>query len=232
MNLKTLYHGSNMIIKKPEFGEGNPNNDYGLGFYCTESLELAKEWACLNNAGGFANIYTIDTERLDILNLSDEKYSILNWLAILVNNRTFRIGSQIAAQAKEYLLTHFLPDISNFDAIIGYRADDSYFSFAMDFLNNTISLHQLERAMYFGELGEQFMLKSAAAFKLIEFVGSEAVDGEIYYVKRLTRDGDARELYLEGERKATASNDDLFMIDILRREMVHGDARLQRKIPE
>jgi hypothetical protein len=77
-------------------------------------------------------------EKLEILNLSNTKYSILNWLAVLVNNRTFRIRSQIAVQAKEYLLNHFLLDISEFDVIIGYRADDSYFSFALDFLNNTI----------------------------------------------------------------------------------------------
>lgn len=133
MHEKTLYHGSTMIIEKPRFGQGNPYNDYGLGFYCTENIELAKEWACLDKDGGFANIYTVDTKKLKILNLSDSKYSILNWLAILVDNRTFRIGSQIARQAKEYLLINFLPNISNFDAIIGCRADDSYFAFAMDF---------------------------------------------------------------------------------------------------
>lgn len=232
MNMKTLYHGSNMIIEKPEFDKGNPYNDYGIGFYCTENLELAKEWACLNKDGGFANIYTIDVEKLEIINLSDMKYSILNWLAVLVNNRTFRTGSQIAAKAKEYLLAHFLPDISKFDAVIGYRADDSYFSFAMDFLNNTISLRQLERAMYRGKPGEQFMLKSKKAFEVIKFVKSEPADGEIYYTKRLARDSEARELYLKGERKATPADDDLFMIDILRQEMKQYDARLQRKIFE
>ena len=40
-----LYHGSSFIIERPEFGKGNPFNDYGLGFYCTETLELAKEWS-------------------------------------------------------------------------------------------------------------------------------------------------------------------------------------------
>ena len=41
-----IYHGSKNIITKPEFGKGNIANDYGLGFYCTENIELAKEWAC------------------------------------------------------------------------------------------------------------------------------------------------------------------------------------------
>ena len=53
MKLK-LYHGSANIIEKPEFRLGNAKNDYGLGFYCTEHIELAKEWACAENLDGFA----------------------------------------------------------------------------------------------------------------------------------------------------------------------------------
>ena len=30
-------------------------DDYGLGFYCTESIGLAKEWACRVPQDGFAN---------------------------------------------------------------------------------------------------------------------------------------------------------------------------------
>ncbi len=42
---KTLYHGSDHIISTPQFHGGKPHNDYGYGFYCTESCEMAKEWA-------------------------------------------------------------------------------------------------------------------------------------------------------------------------------------------
>ena len=41
----TLYHGSPTIVRKPLFGFGKPYNDYGQGFYCTKSLDLAKEWS-------------------------------------------------------------------------------------------------------------------------------------------------------------------------------------------
>lgn len=41
-----IYHGSQQIVEVPQFGVGKPYNDYGQGFYCTESSELAKEWAC------------------------------------------------------------------------------------------------------------------------------------------------------------------------------------------
>ena len=226
----TLYHGSGKIIEKPEYGKGNLHNDYGLGFYCTESLELAKEWACNDRAGGYANAYSLDISTLSILNLSSEEYGILNWLAVLINNRTFLINNPIAVEAKEYLSTWFLPNIGAYDAITGYRADDSYFSFALDFLNNTISMRQLGRAMSLGSLGEQFVLKSQKAFSMIRFLSSEAVNGEIYYIKRKKRDTDARIEYLDRERHAVRINEDIFMIDVLRQEMKPGDARLQRII--
>ena len=72
--LITLYHGSKRIIETPTFGEGKENNDFGLGFYCTESEELAKEWACSNNNNGFANKYEFDMAGLNVLYLNSENY--------------------------------------------------------------------------------------------------------------------------------------------------------------
>lgn len=37
-----LYHGSDKIIEKPIYGFGKDTNDYGIGFYLTKELELAK----------------------------------------------------------------------------------------------------------------------------------------------------------------------------------------------
>jgi hypothetical protein len=189
-------------------------------------MELAKEWACGSKTGGYANVYSLDISGLSVLELNNPEYGILDWLAILINNRVFDITSPMAIEAKEYLAEHFLLDISAFDVIKGYRADDSYFTFAMDFLNNTISLRQLNRAMALGSLGEQFTLKSRKAFVLIQFLRSEPADGKIYFAKRHKRDTKAREQYFKQERGTKRKNDDIFMIDILREEMKRGDARL------
>jgi len=223
----TLYHGSTKIIKRPEFGKGNNHNDYGLGFYCTLEIELAKEWACATKSGGFANVYSLDLANLKVMHLDAPEYGILDWLALLVNNRVFSIDATIIAESKEYLTAHFLPDTTDFDAIKGYRADDSYFAFATDFLSNTISLRQLSRAMRLGSLGEQFVLKSPKAFDTLKFIHSESADGEVYFVKRYERDKTAREQYLKRERKSTRQRDDIFMLDILREEMKRNDARIQ-----
>ena len=222
----TLYHGSTKIIERPEFGKGNIRNDYGLGFYCTREIELAKEWACNTMAGGYANIYTLDTAGLDVLDLGAPDFCILHWLAILVNNRVFFAGAPIVAESMEYLTAHFLPDIDGFDAIKGYRADDSYFAFAMDFLSNTISLSQLSRAMRLGSLGEQFVLKSEKAFETLCFIRGEHANAEIYFKKRRDRDNEARDQYVNRERKMLRQSDDIFMLDIIREEMKNGDARL------
>ena len=225
----TVYHGSQFIIKKPVFGEGNPLNDYGLGFYCTHDAELAKEWACTAENSGYANTYELDMTNLSVMNLSGADYNILNWLAVLLNYRKFRISSDVAAEGKAYLLEKFLPDTSMCDIIVGYRADDSYFSFANAFLNNTLTLERLEIAMYLGELGEQTVLKTKRAFEQIAFVRSEVADREVYYTKRSARDREARAIYRR-ERGQIRASDSVYLMDILRGGWSSDDVRIRRNI--
>lgn len=222
----TIYHGSRFIIEKPEYGAGNPSNDYGLGFYCTHEPELAKEWTCTNEYGGFSNQYELELSDLSVMHLSGPDYNILNWLAVLLNNRKFRISSDIAAEGKAYLLEKFLPDITQYDIIIGYRADDSYFSFAKAFLNNTLSLAQLKKTMLLGQLGEQTVLISKKAFTCIRYINSEQVDNAEYYPKRDARDIAARAAFrLEIGRQRAA--DSVYLVDILRGGWENDDPRLR-----
>ena len=218
-----IYHGSKDIIEKPEFGKGNQKNDYGLGFYCTENVELAKEWACSNNeTNGYANQYDIDLSEYKVLDLREKKYSILNWMALLLKFRTFDVNTPISAQAKEYILENFYVDVEEYDVIIGYRADDSYFSFAKDFINNTISVEQLAEAMRLGELGIQIVLRSKKAFDTVKYISYELAECKEYYVKRVSRDKKARETYLSGHRQNLVS-DGLFVMDIIRKGLKNGD---------
>lgn len=225
MSKLVLYHGSPDIIEKPAFGKGKAYNDYGRGFYCTEHIELAKEWACTEGTDGYANKYELDTVGLSILNLSSDDYTILNWLAILMLHRKGRLSAPIAKQGREYLIQNFLPDFQNYDAIIGYRADDSYFSFARAFVSNTISLKQLGNAMRLGKLGEQFVLKSLKAFEAIRFIDYTVADNTVYYAKRKARDDEARATYM----KELEPNDinGIFMRDIIREEIKADDPRLR-----
>lgn len=222
---KLLFHGSEFVIEKPEFGKGAKHNDYGRGFYCTESIELAKEWACAKDVNGYANKYELDMSHLRVLNLNSADYNILNWLALLTANRTYWQNGSIAEEAKRYLQDNFLIDTAMYDVIVGYRADDSYFSFAQDFVSNVISLKQLSEAMHLGKLGEQIILKSQKAFDALTFLGAEKALRDMYYAQKMARDREARQVYRAG-KKGSVSLDDLFMLDIMREGIKNGDARL------
>ena len=221
-----VYHGSDHIIEKPVYNGSKRTNDYGYGFYTTESIELAKEWACSDQRNGFANIYEFNPEGLSMLRLNSPEYNILNWLAILTKYRSYWQNGSIAEEAKNYLQQHFFVDPAPYDVIIGYRADDSYFTFAQDFVAGAISLKKLSEAMRLGKLGEQIVLKSEKAFEHIRFVGAEPADAETYYEKKALRDREARRAY-RSTRQVSNELNELYMIDIMREGIENGDPRLR-----
>ena len=157
--------------------------------------------------------------------MNSSEYNILNWLALLADNRTYWQRGSIAEEAKKYLKDNFLPDISEYDVIIGYRADDSYFAFAQDFVAGVISMQKLAEAMRLGKLGEQIVLKSPRAFEQIKYLGYELVDAEIYYARKKEREREARKEY-RLRRSQKADIRELFILDIMREEMKNDDPRL------
>ena len=94
-----IYHGSVSIIERPEFGKGKPRNDYGSGFYCTEDLSLAKEWAVEEDWDGYANKYTLNMENLSVLDLS-KSATVLHWITVLLQNRVFNLKNDISKIGK------------------------------------------------------------------------------------------------------------------------------------
>ena len=230
MNTKILYHGSKEIIEKPTLRGGKETNDYGYGFYCTENIELANEWACPDNNDGYANKYELDMTGLNVLDLTKPEYNILNWMALLLQFRIPKGMTPNDEMAREYILKNFSIDLTKVDVIIGYRADDSYFSFARDFLKNTITVAQLSRAMELGKLGIQVVLHSERAFEQLKYIESTIADNETYYTKRRARDLMAKEEYREATKLSSVTQDDLFIMDIIRQEVKNDDPRIQRNI--
>lgn len=227
-----ILHGTDHIIEVPDIDKGNEKNDYGKGFYCTRIPEMAKEWACKQNTDGFSNRYELDLTDLRILDLTDSKHTVLNWIAILLEHRTLSLDSEIAIDAKDYIIEHFSIDTSEYDVIIGYRADDSYFRYAESFVENGLSLRSLNKALHLGKLGEQTVLISKKAYNQIKFIDSEPVDKTIYYPKFIDRDTKAREAYKNDIRKTKSYRDDIFVMDILREEIRSDDPRIQQIVSE
>lgn len=221
-----IYHGSINTIEKPIFGYGKTYNDYGLGFYCTESFDMACEWSVGIDHDGYVNIYDLDLTNLKILNLNDSKYCILNWLALLLANREFDTKTPLAHKAKEYLIDNYLIDLKNIDIIIGYRADDKYFSYAQDFLNGTISIRQLKKAMQLGKLGEQIVLISKKSFNKLSFIKSSCVNRNEWYFRKENRISNANDEYFDVVRNKL-SKDDLFIFEIIKEGILSDDKRLR-----
>ena len=183
-----IYHGSKEIIKQPVCKGSNQENDYGPAFYLTLDFDAAKSWACKNEILGLVNIYDIDKNKfkeLKILDLTNkEKYSVLNWLAILMHFR--KIDPHFFITNKESIewLKKYYIDVDCYDVIVGFRADDSYFRFPLSFINNSLAFEDLEYVFKLGKLGIQYAFISEKALNLLKFKKSveceESFIGDYY----------------------------------------------------
>lgn len=191
--LQTIYHGSEFICQTPAFGKGKPYNDYGLGFYTTPNKELAGEWATLTTGrDGYITEYTLDTSELNILHLN--KQDVKHWLAILMQNRRGNFEEELR-DINTAFCDKYLIDVTTYDVIIGWRADDSYFAFVEDFGLGFLSLENLQKAMRFGDLGQQVCLKSPLAFTKIQYVTHHPASAATFHQKAMDRDNEARSKY-------------------------------------
>ena len=221
-----IYHGSEFEVKRPQYGLGRRANDYGLGFYCTDDKSLAGEWSVSPLHDGYVNEYEIAIDGLTVLKLDDRPFTVLHWLAILLENRTFDVEGDLASAAKDYLLENFRPDYANADIIIGYRADDSYFSFARTFLSGALSYANLSRAIRLGNLGLQIVVKSRRAFDAIVFTGSHTARRSMFLAAKERRDKEAREEFRSLGAQPFDPNA-LYMLNILQERVRPDDPRLQ-----
>jgi len=179
-------------------------------------LDLAKEWAVAKDHDGWANRYEIEEKGLLVLNLNDKRYCILHWLAVLLENRQFETEYGLPQEAKGFLAENFSLPYASADVVIGYRADDSYFAFAQDFLSGVISYRQLTAAMRLGKLGNQYVLKSEKAFQALSYLDTVPATREEWLMRKEARDRTARYEYLNE----------------LRKKRVPGDLRIDRIIDE
>ena len=87
----------------------------------------------------------------------------------------------------KYLKDKYLLNVNDYDVVIGYRADDSYFHFPEAFVRSGITLESLNSIITAGDLGKQYVLISKRAFSLIKFVDYQEVfekSHEDYYKRK------------------------------------------------
>lgn len=166
MNELILFHGTSDEFVTPTFGLGDEKHDYGKGFYLTERLDLAKEWAVCkpNDKNGWVHKFVLDTEGLKILDF--QKNDVLAWLAELMKHRDAADSKRYRMLASKFIEKYGI-DTSGYDVIKGWRADASYFYIAKEFVRDNIDMDILEELLLLGGLGIQYCIKSELAFSKI-----------------------------------------------------------------
>lgn len=198
-----IYHGSKAIIKKPLYKGSEINNDYGPAFYTTIDFENACIWASKNNSVGYVNEYEISFDDLKILDLTNkDQYSVLNWIAILLSNRSLEHSFSLLNRDKiKKIIDKYAINLEEYDVVIGYRADDTYFRFPKEFVIGNLSLEDLEEIFRLGSLGTQYVFVSQKAIDKLKFKKATLVD-EKYVGRYFKQVKDATSLFDEILKKS------------------------------
>ncbi len=169
-----LYHGSPNKVVVPQFGFGEGKHDYGKGFYLTENIELAKEWAVCrpDETNGWVHKYELETDDLKILDF--QEHNILSWLAELMKHRDASDSRRYKVLSKKFIAEYGI-DTSEYDVIKGWRANASYFYIAKEFVRDNIDIEILEELLSLSGLGIQYCIKSELAYSKL----TEVDDGPI-----------------------------------------------------
>lgn len=163
MDKLILFYGTPDKIVVPTYGKGKEKHDYGQGFYLTESIDLAKEWAVCrpNEENGWVHKYQLDTDGLKILDFQDK--GVLAWLAELMKHRDAADSKRYRMLAKKFIEKYGV-DTKEYDVIRGWRANASYFYIAKEFVRDNIDMDILEELLSLGGLGIQYCIKSELAY--------------------------------------------------------------------
>lgn len=160
---RIFYHGSCSDVVTPTFGLGDDHHDYGRGFYLTEDIALAKEWAVYRPTaqGGWVHAYRLEDDGLSVLDF--QRLGVLAWMAELMKHRETGRSKRFNMLAQKFIAKYGV-DSTGYDVIRGWRANASYFYIVTEFVHDEIDIDILEELLMLGGLGVQHCLKSERAF--------------------------------------------------------------------
>lgn len=210
-----LFHGTPNRIVVPTFGKGEEKHDYGQGFYLSESIDLAKEWAVCrpNEEKGWVHKYELETDGLRILDFQDK--GVLPWLAELMKHRDAADSKRYRMLAKKFIEKYGV-DTDSYDVIRGWRANASYFYIAKEFVRDNIDMDILEELLSLGGLGIQYCIKTELAYSGLHEVEEDLLEvpyaefNEKYNQRDLTARQKMRELVDSDANRVTKVFSTLF----------------------
>lgn len=203
-----LYHGSPNRVVMPEYGLGEERHDYGKGFYLTENLELAKEWAVCHpdETMGWVHQYELDITNLNILDF--QEHNALTWLAELMKHRDADDSRRYRVLSRKFIDAYGI-DTEGYDVIKGWRANASYFYIAKEFVRDNVDIDILEELLLLGGLGIQYCIKSERAYSRLVEVENQLITvdysefNDKYNERDITARQNMRNLINSEENKVT-----------------------------
>ncbi|MGL4848341.1 MAG: DUF3990 domain-containing protein [Clostridium sp.] len=170
-----IYHGSDKKIDNPRYDGGRKFSDFGIGFYATTNIEMAKSWSTRKvDKEALVNKYILNTERLESLTFDLD----INWILFIAYNRGLIDNEEL----RKYLEEKY-KDLNKYDVILGPTADDRMFDTMNMFFENTITLDHCIQSLNSMDLDIQYNLRSKKAIEAIKFIESielDDVDKEYY----------------------------------------------------
>jgi hypothetical protein len=156
-----LYHGSHLVIKKPDISFSRNNVDFGRGFYTTPIKEQAISWSNRfqrKHGQGIVSCYEFDDSVVSnkALVLKFDTYSN-DWLDFIV---ACRRGESIGA----------------YDVIIGGVANDKVFDTIQLFLDGLVDKAESIRRLRYEKPNIQYCFRNQAVIdQYLKFVSSEVL---------------------------------------------------------
>ena len=151
-NTHVIYHGSSVIVEKPEVRIARKTKDFGQGFYCTSIESQAARWA---------------TRRKDGV-VSAYKYSA---------NQSLRFLSfpKMTEEWLDFIIRCRLERVHEYDIVEGPMADDEVFLSVQDYMSGEISRAAFWELIKFRYPTHQISFHTAAALETLVYLGHEVI---------------------------------------------------------
>lgn len=156
-----LHHGSNAIVMKPDLSRSREDIDFGVGFYLTKDVTMAKKWAS-TKAVSILNTYRLNIENLNIYTFKLDR----EWLEYVRACRKY--GDNYDEIIKKY---------EGYDVLIGATADDKLFDTVQQYLDGEITSQTAIKYLNVAGFGEQIVLKTQKAVDALTFSYSKEMTG-------------------------------------------------------
>ena len=145
------------------FGLGVPSHDFGAGFYLTDDMNLAKEWSVYRpkSNDGWVHVFDLEVEKLKVLDF--RSVGVFQWVAELMKHRDADESSAYRRRAPKFIEKYGI-DSDDYDIVVGWRADASYFYIVKSFVRDEVDADALPELLKLGGFGTQYMVKSAMAY--------------------------------------------------------------------